>query len=667
MRSPALRISTRRIGIARAVILVAFLALAARAVHLAFDPRSLQRAAVQAGATLRIAAERGQIVDRDGAELAVSVDSPSVFARPREVTDVERTARTLARPLGMSRRRLAARLQRSSRFVFLKRWVSPAAAEAVRALELPGVGIALEPRRTYPHGVLAAQVLGFANIDGEGVRGVEQQEDHWLRGTPRAYRVERDAKGQLLGIAGVQHAAAAGGDVRLTLDAGFQADAEAALVEAVRASGARGGIVVTLDPHGGDVLALAERPTFDPNRFREVPYPATRSRAFQDALEPGSTFKAFLVAGALDAGVVSPHDRIDTEGGRFRVPGKTIQDTHPHGVLSPAEVLVVSSNVGAVKVAQALGAERHFRALRAFGFGRPTGSGFPFESAGLLRSWQKWRPVDQATVAFGQGVSVTPMQLAAAAGALANGGELVAPRLVAARRRPGGAWSRTQPERVRRVLSEETARSVVAMLEGVVGPEGTARRAALRGVRVAGKTGTAQILERETGTYSTTRYHAWFVGIVPADDPRLVIVSMLDEPRLGLHHGGSSAGPLFARVASAQLARLGIVTEPARRPPAVPAPVVAEARPPATPPAAARTLPRPRREALTSDGRAFFLPDLRGLTMAEVKAITDASRLDVEIVGEGRVVDQEPDPGTVLSGGAHRVRLHLDRDGGEEG
>lgn len=663
MRSPALRISRQRIGIARAVILVAFMGLAARSVHLAFDARSLERATDQAGATLRIAAERGQIVDRDGAELAVSVDSPSVFARPREVPDPEGTARALAGPLGTNRRRLAARLGRDSRFVFLKRWVSPAAAEKVKALDLPGIGIVLEPRRTYPHGTLAAQVLGFANIDGQGVRGVEQQEDRWLRGTPRAYRVERDAKGHLLGIAGVQHATAAGGDVRLTLDGGFQADAEAALVEALRFSGARGGIVVTLDPRSGAVLALAERPTFDPNRFREVPYPATRSRAFQDAVEPGSTFKVFLMAGALDARVVSPDDRIDTEGGSIRVPGKTIQDTHPHGVLSPADVLVVSSNVGAVKVAQALGPERHFRALRAFGFGRPTGSGFPFESAGLLRSWKDWHPVDQATLAFGQGVSVTPMQLAAAVGALANGGELVRPRLVAARRRPGGRWSATHPERVRRVLGEDTARRVVEMLEGVVGPEGTARRAALRNVRVAGKTGTAQILDTAAGTYSTTRYHAWFVGIVPANEPRLVIVTMLDEPRLGLHHGGSSAGPLFAQVASAQLARLGIVTEPVRRSPMAPAAtVVAEA----TPPVATTTrLAQPKVEALTGDGRTFFLPDLRGLTVAEVEAISRASHLDVEIVGSGRAVDQEPDPGTVLSAGRRRLRVHF--ADGEEG
>ena len=644
---------------ARAVLLAAFVVLGARAVHLAFDERSLERAEVQRGTWLRIPGERGQIFDRDGAELAVSVDAPSVYARPRELADADAAARALARVLGVNRRRLEARLRRPSNFAFLARWVEPGVAERVRALAVPGVDVAMEPRRTYPYGELAAQVLGFANIDGEGVRGIEQQEDAWLRGTPRVYRVERDARGGILALEGLERTAAVGGDVRLTLDAGFQADAEAALAVALEATQARGGIVLTLDPHTGEILALAERPGFDPNRFREVAYSATRSRAFQDALEPGSTFKPFVVAGALDAGAVRPDEPIDCEDGSYRVPGKTIRDLHPHAKLLPAEILRVSSNVGAVKLAQALGPRNHYETLAAFGFGQPTGSAFPFESSGLLRPWRSWRAVDQATMAFGQGVSVTPVQLAAAAGALANGGVLMRPRLVAARRLPGGPWRETRPERVRQVLSSETAALVVAMLEGVVGPGGTAGRAALREVRVAGKTGTAQILDPATGSYSASRYHAWFVGIVPSDAPRLVILCELDEPRRGLHYGGSSAAPLFAVVASAQLARLGIVTEPARRWPPGGASVALAGAP------AARAAP-PAIERLTSDGQRLFLPDFRGLSVAEVKAITDGASLEVELIGNGRAVDQEPDPGTILAGARKRIRIHFARQG-EEG
>lgn len=659
MRAPALRISTHRLGIARAVLLAGFVALAARAVHLAFDERSLVRAEVQRGTWLRIAGERGQIFDRDGAELAVSVDAPSIYARPHEVADPEAAARALAPVLGVERRSLAARLRRPPNFAFLARWVEPAVAERVRALAIPGVDVAMEPRRTYPYGELAAPLLGFANIDGEGVRGIEQQEDAWLRGTPRVYRVERDARGGILALEGLERTAAVGGDVRLTLDAGFQADAEVALAAALEGSGARGGVVLTLDPDTGEILALAERPSFDPNRFREVAYSATRSRAFQDALEPGSTFKPFVVAAALDAGAVRPDEAIDCEDGSYRVPGKTIRDLHPYAELLPEEILRVSSNIGAVKLAQALGARNHYETLAAFGFGQPTGSGFPFESSGLLRPWRSWRPVDQATVAFGQGVSVTPVQLAAAVAALANGGTLMRPRLVAARRLPGGPWRVTRPERTRQVISPETAAQLVAMLEGVVGPGGTGGRAALRGLRVAGKTGTAQILDPATGTYSASRYHSWFVGIVPADEPRLVILSELDEPRRGLHHGGSSAAPLFAAVASAQLARLGIVSEPVRPWPFERAPfAVAVASPaPAVPPAL---------ERLTSDGQRLFLPDFRGLSVAEVRAITDGASLEVEVIGSGRVVDQEPDPGTILAGANKRIRIHFAREG-EEG
>jgi cell division protein FtsI (penicillin-binding protein 3) len=658
VRAPSLGVAPRRLAVLRAVLLAALALLGLRALRLSFDERSLSRAESQQGTWLRLSAERGTIEDRDGAELAISVSAPSVYARPREVKNPEATASALARALRVDRRQLLARLRRDSNFVFLARWVAPETAARVRQLGLAGVDVTDEPRRVYPHRELAASVLGFPNIDGEGVRGIEQQEDAWLRGTPQVYRVERDARGALLGLEGLNRAAAAGGDVRLTLDARFQADAEAALADALESSGARGGMVLSLDPHTGEILALAERPGFDPNRFRQLEFPDTRSRAFQDALEPGSTIKAFLVAGALEAGAVRPGDAFDCSE-PLRVPGKTIRDVHPHGVLRTGDVLRVSSNIGAVQIAHALGARRHWETLRAFGFGAPTGSGFPFESPGLLRSWRQWRPVDHATVAFGQGMSVTPVQLASAAAVLANGGWLLEPRLVAARRRSGGPWQPTAPERVRRVLSPDTAAQVVSMLEGVATPEGTARRAGLRDVRVAGKTGTAQLLDVANGTYSANRYHAWFLGIVPADEPRLVILIELDEPRRGQHQGGQSAAPLFAAVASAQLARLGIATEPLV-PGARPATAVAAAPPSRAASAAAQ-------ERVHSDGQRVFLPDFRGRTLAEVKAMTAGGPLEVEFVGSGRAVDQEPDPGTILAGARKRIRIQFAADaaGGE--
>jgi cell division protein FtsI (penicillin-binding protein 3) len=517
---------------------------------------------------LRIRATRGEIQDRSGRQLAVSVDAPSVYVAPREIADAGTTAARLARILGVPAARVRARLASPSSFVFVARWVSEPVKEQVLALDLPGVGVVPEPKRLYPLGDHAGTVVGFMNIDEEGVRGIEQQEQAWLRGTLRDYPVERDARGQKLPLPGVDPRATVGGDVRLTLDGAMQATAEEALERAVERHRASGGAVVALDPRTGDLLAVAESPRFDPNRFRKTAFSASRARSFSDAVEPGSVMKTFLLAGALEHAAVSLHEAIECENGSFRVPGKTIHDHEPHDFLDLAGILAYSSNIGATKVAYRLGAERHFQTLRAFGFGGASGSGFPGESAGLLRGWERWRPVDQANVAFGQGINVTAIQLAAATAALANGGVWRTPRLVAARRPPGGTWTPEKPGESRRVVRSETAGEVLRLMEGVVS-QGTGRLAGLHGVRVAGKTGTAQILDRETGRYHPDRFIAWFIGIVPADDPRLVIVAAVDDPRSALHTGGTVAAPLFAEVAAGQLLHLGIYTRPEPVPRAV--------------------------------------------------------------------------------------------------
>jgi cell division protein FtsI (penicillin-binding protein 3) len=687
--------------VARILLLLPFLALAARAAHLSADARGSARGIAQTQRVLRLAAERGVIFDRNRAELALSVDAPSVYANPSELDDVDRAAQLLARALETDRRSIAKRLEGRRSFVFLSRWVTDGRAQKVKELGLDGVGVLYEPRRVYPNRGLAAQVVGFANIDGVGVRGIEQQEDAWLRGIPRRLTVERDARGRLLVNAGEEHWRTAGGDIALTIDAALQADAEAALRATIEATGARGGVVISMDPRTGDILALAEVPAFDPNYFRELNYRATRSRAFLDAADPGSALKIFLMAAALERGAVAPEERFDCENGTFRVPGSVIHDSHPHGVLTTAEILQVSSNIGAAKIAFALGPRAHFELLRRFGFGNVTGVGFPGESAGVLRPWRQWRPLDHATIAFGQGIGVTPIQLAAATAALANGGEWVRPRLVMARRAARGAWQATRAEGMRRVVSPETAATVLAMMEGVVGPEGTARRAALRGVRVAGKTGTAQKFDPLTATYADDRFAAWFIGVVPAEDPKLVIVAGVDEPRRPTHTGGAAAAPLFARVASAQLARFGVFTEPKSSTPRYTsgseAPVlVASAADPqaaatasAVAPGIAPTTPVPpvvksnanATEAstkaaasrvatqLVSIGDRVFLPDFRGLTESEVRQITADTPLDVKMTGHGRAVAQEPPAGTILARSRALVFIHFESSepGDEEG
>ena len=559
MRSADLRRAIGRVRIVGLALLLGYLLLGARAAHLSLvDERGEKLAPRQAQTVLRLAPARGAITDRSGAELAMTLPAPSVYAVPKQVTDARAVGRTLAPILGLSARAIEARLTLGGGFVYVARWIDARKARAIEALALPGIGLISEPRRTYPQSALAGRLVGFANVDGLGVRGVEQSQDEWLSGHAEMVAVQRDARGRILAYAGHDPRSSAGGDVALTLDSVLQAEAEAALSDTVTATGAKGGFVIALDPASGDVLALAEAPGFDPNQFRTAKYADTRQRVFTDAIEPGSTFKTFLIAAALERGAIGASDRFDCENGAWRVPGKTLRDTHKYGVLDIAGVLQVSSNIGAAKIGYQLGAENHYEMLRAFGFGDRTGSGFPDESPGILRSWKRWRPVDHATISFGQGVSVTAMQLAAATLALANGGILRAPRLVAARRNPGGVWQPTPPSEGHRVVREGVAAQLRTMLAGVVHSEGTALRASLDSVRVGGKTGTAQPLDPKTHRYRSDRYIGWFIGAAPIDKPRIVIVAMVDEPRGIAHTGGSTAAPLFARTAAAALARQGV-------------------------------------------------------------------------------------------------------------
>jgi cell division protein FtsI (penicillin-binding protein 3) len=674
-----MRKSAKRVAFARVVFVVAFVGLGARAAHLSvFDQRGAVRGDAQSLRTLTLPPERGHIVDRNGAEFALSVEAPSVYAARAQIADIDATARQLATIFRIDARGLAERLRRSKGFHFVARWVSDKQADRVRALKLAGVGIVHEPRRAYPHGRLASRVVGFANIDGTGVRGIEQQEDAWLRGTTRRIPAERDGSGRLMLVREGESLGTAGGDVALTLDAALQANAERVLAEAVDALGARGGVIISMDPYTGEIYSLAESPSFDPNRFRSTDYSSTRSSAFLDTVEPGSALKPFLIAAALETGAITTDQIIDCGDGMFRIPGKTIRDARAYGELTATGILRVSSNIGAVKVATELGRSAHYEMLRRFGFGDSTHSQFPDESAGVLRPWRSWKPVDHATIAFGQGVSVTPIQLAAATAVLANGGEWVRPRLVAARRVARGAWQSTGPDVARRVLSRETAANVMAMLETVVGPDGTGSRAALPGVRVAGKTGTAQKFDTKNGRYSNDHFRAWFIGIVPADAPRLVVVVGIDEPRRPRHTGSGAAAPLFARVAAHQLAHFGIHVKeippapqthtvkreaaPANETPKKPAKSVAAARKePVRVAHVSAPPPLPLPTVVNLNGR-IIVPDFRGLTVAQVMEITAAHDLGVTIFGNGRAVQQAPLPGSIVSHDEEGIRVVFETD-----
>ena len=674
MRAADLRPLRVRLRIAETVVLAAFLALTVRAAHLTLlAERGEQRGVSQLDTALSLPPERGRIVDRRGNELALTVAVPAVYGVPSAVQDPAATATELARILGTDAKHAQARLSQGHSFVYIERWADPKRVEALMARGLPGIGIIEEPRRAYPFGALAASLVGFSNMDGAGVRGIEQQENPWLLGQPRRIAVERDARGQLLLGPGLERYATVGGDVALNIDIAMQAETEQALADGIASANARGGFAVAIDPRSGEVLALAEMPRFDPNDYRHLSFPDTRSRAFTDAVEPGSTFKTFLIAAAVDAGVVRPTDVFDLRGG-IHVPGKQIKDLHPRPSLDVAGILRHSSNVGAVKIGQKLGPQRHYETLRRFGFGERSGSGFPDESSGILRSYKRWRPVDAATVAFGQGVSVTALQLAAATAALGNDGVWRKPQFVGSRRRPNGAWELAPPAEARRAVSPETAAAMRMMMEGVVtGEGGTGKRAQLRGVRVGGKTGTAQKLEGSH--YANDKYVAWFIGLAPIDAPRIAIAVGIDEPR-GVHTGGAVAAPVFARVASALLTQLGIPTEPLLAPPATTRTAnVAPAAKPDSPPqrksnaTPVATLASPSHDELGDsvipEAGRLLVPDLRGLTVAEVKRVMSRAPVELEVFGQGHAVAQEPDPGTVLSDGRTRLRVRFASRGGE--
>jgi cell division protein FtsI (penicillin-binding protein 3) len=548
----------QRLVVVAVLAVLGYVALAARAVQLhAVDAEWLAaRAAAQHDRTLRLEALRGEIRDRRGKLLAVSADVESVAISPARVADPRRVARALAPVLRIPARDLERKIARGRGFLWAKRWVTPDEAERVRRLRLEGVSLHPERKRFYPNRSLAAALIGFAGHDGTGLAGIELGFDAALRGAPLAMPAARDARGQILLPWEPRPEARLGARLVLTLDARLQHFSEQALDRALARTGARQATLVALDPRTGDLLALAERPAFDPNLFWKQAPSSHRSRAFVDSFEPGSTLKPFVVATALEAGAVRPSDRFDCENGAWRVRDRVIRDFRPHGVLSVADVVRVSSNIGTAKIADRLGSRALVAGLRRFGFGERTGSGFPGEAPGVLHDLRERQAVERANLAFGQGISVTAVQLATAAAAFANGGHRVRPRL-ALRLERGERTVEWPSAPAEPVLSAATARTVRDMLREAVA-HGSGRAAALPHVSVAGKTGTAQKVVN--GSYSEEDYVAAFVGMVPADAPRLVVAVVLDEPR-GVHTGGAVAAPVFREVAGYAVEQLALPGE----------------------------------------------------------------------------------------------------------
>ncbi len=545
-----------------------FVLVAARLVHLQiFQKTELSaRAERQQERLVRLDPKRGTICDRMGRELAVSVDVDSVYAVPSGIDNARVLAQRLSRILHEDQRSLERRLASDKRFVWLSRKIDPARAEKVKDLGSKKVGLLLESRRFYPKKPLAGPVLGFIGIDNEGLEGVELSYDAVLRGVNGWVLAEKDAFGRTVfpGGPGFEYTLPRPGkDIALTIDEVIQHIAEKELDTALLQSRAKGGVCIVMNPHTGELLALsvrsspAVRPAFNPNTPQHYKPNEWRNRAVTDAFEPGSIFKPFLAAAALEEKVVHPLERFDCSMGKIQVADRVISDAKKHGVLTFTEVISESSNVGTIKVAQRLGKERFFKYITAFGFGRKTGVDIPGEISGLVKDYRLWSGVSIGSIAIGQEIGVTPVQMAAAFSALANGGILMRPYIVSEIiDRDGTGGRKFTPQATGRAVSADTCKKVNKMLQKVI-ESGTGQKARPGGYTAAGKTGTAQKIDTKTGVYSKREYVSSFVGFVPANSPRLVIVVMIDTPE-GIVWGGSVAAPVFKSVAEQSLAYLQV-------------------------------------------------------------------------------------------------------------
>jgi len=563
------RVNGRRRLLALLILSVlAFTAISGRLIVLqVLDAGSLDQAAARQRTTIiKLPATRGRIFDRNLGDLALSVPARAIYAEPRFIRDQRRTAGELARVLGMSRADIARRLASGS-WVYVARRVPKARGDVVQRMKLPGIGVMVDVARRYPSGSVAAQVLGFVDVEGSGQAGIEQQYDGLLRGHPGRIQLERDPKGRAIpqGHRSLEPAEP-GTDLVLTIDQHLQYVAEQSLQRAVRQHKARAGSVVVLVPRTGEVLAMANMPTFDPNRVSRSKPEARKNRAIADVFEPGSTNKTITAAAALQHGVVTPKTETIVPDNVPLCPEKTFRDSHSHApeLMTFAEIVAKSSNVGTIMTARELGPERLYKAELDFGYGRRSGVDLPGESPGIVRPAQSWYCTDLGTNAIGQGVAVTVLQMASVYATVANNGVLRSPTLLRGTVDARGHLAKAERKPGRRVLSVRTARTLSRILEGVVKDGGTGTAAALEEWRVAGKTGTARKPDNVRGGYRPGAYVGSFIGYAPAERPAVVVAVVIDEPTRG-YYGGAVAAPVFREVARTALRRLGVApTLPAK-------------------------------------------------------------------------------------------------------
>jgi cell division protein FtsI (penicillin-binding protein 3) len=617
----------------------------------------LARAERQQERTQQAPAKRGDILDRRGRVMATSVDADTIYAVPTEIDDAEDATAKLCTALGdcdaKERKAIAERLGKRRPFAYVRRQVAPDQARRVAALNLEGVGFTKESKRFYPNKELAAHLLGWVGTDNKGLSGLEYTYDPQIRGKAGTIMIHTDARRHA--FSRFERPPTSGSSVELTIDQYLQHIAERELHAGVLENRAQGGTAIIMNPHTGEILAMANEPTFNPNAFRDSQETERRNRAVQDLYEPGSTFKVVTASAAIEEKVMNVDAMIDTNPGRLYVAGRSrliIDDAgRNNGVLSFSKVIIKSSNIGAVKIGLKVGAERLSRFVGLYGFGRQVSPDFPSENAGIVWKPEKWTESALASVSMGYQVAVTPLQMVAAVSSIANRGEYVEPRVVRAVYRNGVRYQAT-PKVMRRTVSADTAAALTAIMEGVV-TDGTAKRARLEGYTVAGKTGTAQKLIN--GQYSHSDHYASFVGFVPSTNPILAMVVVIDAAKgPNGDHGGTVAAPIFRNIAEPALRYLGIPWSINPPPPVL---VARHDGTDHTPTSGQASEPI---VSLVADGPPGTVPDLRGMSAREALRKLVKVGLNAHVSGDGFVVSQEPAPGSPIDGEAV-CRLVLER------
>lgn len=633
-------------------------------VQLGHDPRLEQLSRRQFQSRFLVRPRRGNILDRNGEALAVNVEIKSLAANPSKVTNKKTLARLISRATDLPYSKVLQKLGEKREFVWIKRHVPDGELDHFKKWQLigpdgdlvPGLWLVKESKRVYPHNELAAHVLGDVNLDSEGLEGVELWQNEKLRGKVISVSAVKDALGRPTFLDAVAARDIQDGEnSTLTIDASLQFAVEHELRSAVQKHNARGGSVIVMNAVNGEILAMANQPSFNPNAGRENPE-ARRNRALTDGYEPGSTLKAVLLAGALANGMKLT-DQLYGGDGELRVQGRRISEAEAHekfAWLSLKKMIQVSSNVVAARLALKLGADKYWETLQSFGFGRRSGAGFPGEIPGRVPARKSWSPLSLATIGFGQGVLVTPLQMTRAYATFLNGGWLVQPRLL----KTPLEGAQAQPPQ--RILDQKTADAVLEALRETTHEGGTAVKARLEGYEVAGKTGTAQVVDPVSKTYSRSRYIASFIGYAVGVDPKIVIFASLDEPR-GVYYASETAAPLFREVLNAVAGRFGMPAKPdsARR-------ILAQQAAPA---------PSPAQQAVPDDrlhisqakvewaggGNGVMrwkMPQLRGLTPREALQALKGHAFEVEIRGSGLIRQQIPEPGKTLAEG-DTIKLSL--------